>query len=53
MAFGNAYMVNTLNHPNISKIHRTSSEGHYNGVFLFGRRPDGVIEMACFDSKLQ
>ena len=33
-------MVNILNNPNISKIHWTSSESHYNGVFLFGRRPD-------------
>ena len=46
-------MVNILNNPNISKFHRTNSEGHYKGVFLFGRRPDRVIEMACFDSKLQ
>ena len=53
IAFGNTYMVNILNNHNISKIHWTSSESHYNGVFLFGRRPDRVIEMACFDSKLQ
>ena len=53
IAFGDAYMVNILNNPNISKIHRTSSEGHYNGVFLLERRPNRVIEMACFNSKLQ